>query len=275
MPILVAVSCKPEHKEKEGVIVKTPNYELFVKDYGKGNPTVIIENGLACTTGLYDDLQQRLAKFTRVISYDHAGIGKSSPSSNPRTLPFYVEELRELLNTMNIKPPYIFVGHSLGGHIIRYYTYLYPEEVAGLVFIDHPHENWFSYVRTHLSPENLDKFNSFFDPKRSKYTGVELDELTEYEPNCDSIRGKIIPSNISVRMYTGTAVSDWAIGFGYNKEDMKVWAEMQDSLLIGVKDAKHITDEKEDHFFHLHQPQLIAKGVYEIFETYNSNHGKN
>jgi hypothetical protein len=250
------------------------DYELYVKDFGVGEPTVIIEQGLNCKTYAYHDLAERLSKITRVISYDHAGIGQSTPNSNPRTLPYYVKELKALIEYKHLKPPYILVGHSLGGHIIRYYAYLYPDEVAGLVLVDHPHEDWFQYIRTHLPKKNLEKFNNFWNPQTSDYNGVGLMELSEYESNCDSIRGKKIPSNIPVRMYTGTKWGGWAKYFGYRKEDMKVWAELQSSLLIGVKDAKQVISSRADHLFYISNPRKVVSGVKDLIELYRKNKKK-
>lgn len=273
--ILVFGSCN--RTVPEGETISFDNYKLFVKDIGKGKPTVIIEGGLACTSEYYDDIQQRISKYARVISYDHAGLGKSTPSPNPRTLPFYVKELKALLEYKKLEPPYILVGHSMGGHIVRYYAYLYPEEVAGLVFIDTPQEDWFEYLRTHQTPEDHEKFKNYFDPERSKYTGVKLLELREYESNCDSIRGKKIPPHIPVKMYTGTNIGKLWRSFGYHNKDMKVWAELQTKILIDVKDAEQVVKRWAGHSFHKDKPKLVLKGTKELINKYKANNstGKN
>src|SRR6188768_3461808 len=80
-------------------------YQLSVRDYGNGSPVVIIEPGLACDKDLYTRLQFDLAKETRVIAYDHPGIGESTAREKPRTLPYYVEELRALMAQKQIEPP--------------------------------------------------------------------------------------------------------------------------------------------------------------------------
>lgn len=258
----------------KGKTISFDKYKLYVQDWGKGEPTVIIEGGIDCSTSYYIVLQKQIAKYTRVISYDHAGIGRSTPSPNPRTLPYYIKELKELLKRMDLKPPYILVGHSLGGHIIRYYTYLYPNEVAGLVFIDCPHEDWTAYVQTHLSKEDYEKYDAFFNPKKSYYKGVGLIEIAEYEANCDSIRNKKLPSNIPVKMYTGTNYGPWAKSFGYHQEDMKVWAEMQHSIISGVNDAEHIIDKDASHAFHFDKPDLIINGIKDLISKYKKNRDK-
>lgn len=273
--LAVFISCQYPSKDNKGAMVPLDGFQLYVKDMGSGGPTVIIENGLACATSLYDDLQQRVAKYARVISYDHPGIGRSPANSAPRTLENYAKELRSLLKSKNIPPPYILAGHSMGGFMIRYYAYLYPREVAGLVFIDCPHEDWFSYVYSRYSGKDLDLFNNFWDPKKSKFTGGKLAELSYYTVLCDSIRGKKIPPSIPVKMYSQNTVNPWwSKKFGYDEKDMKVWAEMQHRVLDGVSDARQYTDRKAGHLYHLDKPREVVSGIRDLINKYRIKSGK-
>ena len=239
--------------------VSLDGYSLSVRDYGRGRPTLIIEGGLACTKELYTGLQADLAKTTRVISYDHAGIGESTPSANPRTLPFYVQELRAMLARKGVPPPYILLGHSLGGHIIRYYAHLHPEEVAGLIFVEHPHEDWFKYIRKTWPKKDLDKYFEWWTPKGSNYKGTALEELLHYEENCDLIRGVYPPQDIPVLMFTGSANAHYQPGA--IERDRKVWSDLQASLLRGVKDARHIVDWETGHVPYRQKPELFEREI--------------
>ena len=148
----------PRTSPDGGEYIKFKGYKLYVKDYGNGNPAVIIENGLNCNTLLYDSLFREISNYTRVVSYDHIGIGRSTYNGKPRTIDNFTRELKALLEVKHIAPPYILVGHSMGGFLIRYFAHLYPDQVAGLVFIDAPHEDWFAYIRSHHTPEELHFF---------------------------------------------------------------------------------------------------------------------
>jgi pimeloyl-ACP methyl ester carboxylesterase len=89
-------------------------------------------------------VQPRVAEFTRVISYDRAGYGRSDPARQPRTAKVLADELHGFLVAARILPPYVLVGHAFGGFIARLYTRKYPDEVSGLVLIDANHEDEWS-----------------------------------------------------------------------------------------------------------------------------------
>lgn len=235
-------------------------YSLSVRDYGKGEPTIIIEPGLCCSKKDYYLLQFLSSFNNRVISYDHAGIGNSTKSSNPRTLPYYVEELKALLKYKNISPPYILIGHSLGGHIIRYYTYLYPHEVAGLIFLDHPHEDWFRYIRSEWSIEEQKEYFRFWNPPVDENNSCTLEKLA-YEANCDSLRGKEIPSNIPVLMFTGKNLGHFRTDSIGKEQDTKTWVNLQKSLVKSLPLAKQIVDLETGHWPQNDKPLFVQKEI--------------
>ena len=99
-------------------------------------PTVIFESGLSDWSFTWALVQPRVAQWTRACSYDRAGLGFSDAARRAGTSANAVADLHQLLHRAAIAPPYILVGHSLGGLYIRMYQTLYPTEVAGLVLID-------------------------------------------------------------------------------------------------------------------------------------------
>jgi pimeloyl-ACP methyl ester carboxylesterase len=102
-------------------------------------PTVILDSGLGDSYISWRKVQPEIAKFVRVCSYDRAGIGYSDPSSRPRTTRVIAEELHALLQAASVAPPYVLVGHSMGGYDVRLYASLYRNEVAGMVLVDASH----------------------------------------------------------------------------------------------------------------------------------------
>jgi pimeloyl-ACP methyl ester carboxylesterase len=101
-----------------------------------GVPAVIFESGLGSTLDTWGTTLTEIAASTRVVAYERAGIGASEPRPEPRTFTQIVRELRGLLEKTGIPAPYVLVGHSLGGAIVHAFALSYPEEVAGIVYLD-------------------------------------------------------------------------------------------------------------------------------------------
>lgn len=109
---------------------------LHVYETGQGSPTVVLEAGIAATSLSWRPVQNEIAKFARVASYDRSGLGWSDAASTPLTLRRLVDDLHALLQIAQLPPPYILVGHSFGGLIVRAFARRNPAEVAGLVLVD-------------------------------------------------------------------------------------------------------------------------------------------
>jgi pimeloyl-ACP methyl ester carboxylesterase len=109
---------------------------LFVRERGAGGPTVVFESGIAATNLNWFHVQERVAQFTRTASYDRGGLGWSSPASTARTPGNIAAELHSMLENAGFRPPYVLVGHSFGGLVMRRFALQFPEEVSGVVLVD-------------------------------------------------------------------------------------------------------------------------------------------
>ena len=105
-------------------------------DVHVGVPTVILEAGLAATSLSWATVQPLIGDFARVASYDRAGLGWSDDPVALATARNAVADLYLLLVRARLPGPYILVGHSLGGLIVRVFQQVHPELVAGLVLVD-------------------------------------------------------------------------------------------------------------------------------------------
>ena len=114
-------------------------YKLRVREGGvvvAGQPTVVFESGLGTPLENWTDVQRDLAETAATFSYDRAGLGGSDKGRASPAIAHIVEELHTLLEKSGVRPPYVLVGHSLGGAAVRLFSARYPTEVAGLVFVD-------------------------------------------------------------------------------------------------------------------------------------------
>jgi pimeloyl-ACP methyl ester carboxylesterase len=103
---------------------------------GASGPPVIFESGISATCLSWTQVRAEVARFARACAYDRAWLGWSDPSTSPRTTTAIIDELHALLEAARIPRPYILVGHSFGGMLVRAYAAKYPDHVAGLVLVD-------------------------------------------------------------------------------------------------------------------------------------------
>ena len=101
-----------------------------------GEPVLVLEAGAGAGLDEWSPAIPDLARLAPVIAYDRHGIGQSAPDTQPRTIRRVATALHDLLQTMRIAPPYVLVGHSWGGILIRGFSELYGPEVSGLVYIE-------------------------------------------------------------------------------------------------------------------------------------------
>lgn len=118
---------------------------------GQGTPPVVFENGLGGTLDWWAKVAPEAAKFDTVFAYNRPGYGHSDRASTPRDGDHIVDELRNVLHEEHIAPPYVLVGHSLGGLYLQLFARRYPLEVAALVLVDPTHPQQFSGAG---APEN-------------------------------------------------------------------------------------------------------------------------
>ncbi|WP_329171887.1 alpha/beta hydrolase [Streptomyces decoyicus] len=119
---------------------------IFVHRSGTGGPAVVFLPGASAVGLDYFGVQQEVSPFTTAVVYDRGGTGYSDPLPLPRTAAAVATELRELLRARNIAAPYVLVPHSLGGFYAHRFAQLYPQDVAGLVWLDAFHRDWDDFM---------------------------------------------------------------------------------------------------------------------------------
>ncbi|WP_330252799.1 alpha/beta hydrolase [Nocardia sp. NBC_00565] len=119
---------------------------VFVHRAGSGGPAVVFLPGASAVGLDYFVVQQEVSQFTTAVVYDRGGTGYSDPVPLPRTATEVATELHELLRAQNIAAPYVLAPHSLGGFYAHRFAQLYPQDVAGLVWLDGLHRDWDDFM---------------------------------------------------------------------------------------------------------------------------------
>ncbi len=137
-----------------GELVESNGKRSHLHCTGRGQPTVILESG-ASVGGSLDWMlvQPSIARLSRVCSYDRAGVLWSDRRRGPRDADRIAAELHDLLDAASETPPYVMVGHSLGGPLVRVFAGRFDEEVVGFVFVDSSHPDQEARFRAEL-PEH-------------------------------------------------------------------------------------------------------------------------
>lgn len=122
-----------------------------------GKPPVVFENGLGGRLDWWAEVYPVIARDSTAFAYNRPGYGDSDRVDTPRDGMHVVEELRSLLRGKDLKPPYVLVGHSLGGLYLQWFARRYPDEVEALILVDSTHpeqlkgqgapEHWPAWVR--------------------------------------------------------------------------------------------------------------------------------
>ena len=132
---LVTLSAQqlPDLPPAPGKLVDIGGRRLHAICSGQGRPTIVLEAGASSFAIDWTLVQRQVEKTNRVCSYDRAGSGWSDPADPASST---ARDLQTLLKGLGERPPYVMVGASRGGLMIRTYLLEYPDDVAGLVFVD-------------------------------------------------------------------------------------------------------------------------------------------
>jgi pimeloyl-ACP methyl ester carboxylesterase len=126
-----------------GRLVDVGGFRLHIRCDGTGTPAVVFDAALGGSSISWTLVQPAIAHVAQACTYDRAGFGWSDAGPMPRTAARAAAELRDLLHRAGVPPPYLLVGHSFGGLVMRIFATRYRSETCGLVLVDPAHpEDW-------------------------------------------------------------------------------------------------------------------------------------
>ena len=273
-----------------GQLVDVGGYKMHIDCTGQGTPTVILESGLGDSFFSWQKVQPKIAQFTRVCSYDRAGIGYSESSPHSRTGKVFAEELHALLHNAGILAPYVLVGHSMGGFDVRLYANLYRSEVAGMVLVDSSHPEQQKRLppalndmdATWLREQEFMAFTMPFGiPRLMGFCGPDA-EVRAAECNFHNARegvaeSKAISESAAQAATAGTLddIPLTVLSEDPNQpqpdlpEDLvkpasDAWQQMQDELAHLSTRGTRLIAKNSGHFIQLDRPDVVVEGVHKV-----------
>ncbi|MBD6620675.1 alpha/beta hydrolase [Komarekiella sp. 'clone 1'] len=289
----------------QGELVDIGGFCLHINCMGQGTPTVVMDAGGSAPSITWGLVPSEIAKFTRVCTYDRAGLGWSDPNPRiSRTSQQSVDELHLLLTKARINPPYILVGHSLGGVNMRLYASQYPEDVVGLVLVDSSHENqmtsemwrrikmqsWLYQVLRVVSQVGvlrligeMNLLPILEDIKREiqKYPLAVQTLFDTYKSFCyrpdywataSSELANIKKSFEELQSVTSLGslplivLSQGSKDSKMSDERFQKWASLQLDLTKLSSNSQHIIAENSGHLVPLDQPELVISAVHQLIK---------
>ncbi len=284
-----------------GELVDINGRALHIRIQGEGSPTVVLEAGLGGGVLDWTLVAPEIAKFTRVVSYDRAGLGWSEAAATPRTPRLVVEDLRTALKSKQVDGPFVLVGHSDGGLKVRMFYYMHPEDVAALVLVDSSHVDQdprlpkelaakfaeieqITSVSSKLSAFGITRLLMKLQGGGSVFPELELlpesaqsawmdmaacrsqlltviQELNAWEESCLQLKEAEIP-------YGDLPVSVLTAGkapFDLGESYSNAWLELQAELAGGAF-ASHRVIEDSGHYIHIQQPETVIEEVRRIIQ---------
>jgi pimeloyl-ACP methyl ester carboxylesterase len=233
---------------------------------GENGPIIVLESGLGDTFKVWKGLIEHADIQGKFFLYNRAGYGKSKPSKSKRDGKTIAGELHSLLHQLQLMPPFILVGHSLGCAYTQIFAHQYSDEVAGMVLIDP-----MTAGMDELCQENgirewrLSKLRKFFvSIFLSKDAKKELDqrEISLQQAKTSKIGTAPIPVTI-ITADKGMSV--------LSKEIQRQWLRSHRILAHSIPGCIHITAENSEHHAQRDRPELIAEILEKLLPTATVN----
>lgn len=240
-------------------------YHVDAASAGGGPYTVIFEAGFASDLSVWRKVAPEIAKSAKVFVYSRAGAGKSDLRPEPRTPQRSSAELDQVIEAAHLSPPYILVGHSYGGYLIRLFAQRHPEQVAGMVFVD-------------PSMERFDTELKKLDAARFAQDRKHLDSLTPAPLKAESklvdeafAAASLLPAprlpDVPAVVLTSTMVREQPEFFMHTVPAVAVWRSLHEQLFQQFSTGSHVVTAGSGHNIHLEEPALVVGAIEQVMAS--------
>lgn len=237
------------------------DYSMNYKDSGKGKYIIILEAGLGMSSDTWTEIQTKLSEYYRVISYDRAGYEKSENAKATRKIDNITKDLNLLLEKIEAPAPYILVGHSLGGYVIRKFAEMYPEKVSGMVMIDSYHENLFKMLKDSISENDWNKYLGIKNNAKDTLKGQESERVELMETVLSNEDFKI-PNHIPV--YVLTSLEPMEDTSRFVQVIMNLHEKLSLSFVLDNDNVNQTITKSTGHFIYIKEPELVIAAIENV-----------
>ena len=215
-----------------------------------GGATVVFESGLGEDWTHWDEVASQVALHARVFAYSRPGFGASDPPATPRDPKTIVEELRALLASQGYAPPYVVVGHSMGGGDMELFAKAHADEVVGAVLVD-PRPGDFLMACEAAQLESCGIPESLL----ATQAPAMVAEYHAYTMASEEIRAAGTFGSYPVRVLTATDHPDWSTA------TKALWEAMHRSLAAEAADGEQIIVQGAGHHIQLDRPDVVVAHI--------------
>ncbi|PUB10033.1 alpha/beta fold hydrolase [Paenisporosarcina sp. OV554] len=242
--------------------IETSKGKLQYNISGKGKPNIVLINGGSGPIDAWMKILPEISESSSVFSYNRFGISGSDKPIESQDGKTIVKTLREALTIVGFESPLILVGHSLGGLYANLYARLYPNEVAGIVFLESSHPKDLSL--NEYQGKTVKVINKMFTMFDSLSSHKQFNEVNFVKETVDQIQQVDFFPKIPVFVITGGKENRMM-----PEEVRKKRLENQLELLSLSKNSKHIVAEKSGHFPQLSEPRVVIDTIKDCAKQIN------
>jgi len=249
-------------KGTEGMI-DVGGRRLHCWTYGSGGPTVVLVSGFQAPQEYWNPIVPGIAAVTSVVTYDRAGYGRSERGTLPVHGRQAAADLHVLLEKLRVPKPYLLVGHSYGGRIVRLFASDHPEDVAGIILEEASHEDLPEAQIAALTGKDRDTLAAMVAPYRTKPASprTETDYMAETAEQLHESRPlPRVPLVVITSASRGSGLPPVFSPESQARLD-EVGLAMQKKLVALVPGAQHITVEGAGHNVHVDKPEAVLAPI--------------
>lgn len=241
---------------------------------GEGIPAVVIDQGQGLSIERsfersspigWARVFKEVQRATRVVMHDRAGLGSSDPAPGPRTSVEMIGDLRAVLTAARARPPYVLVGHSVGGFNVRLFAGKYPEEVAGMVLVDSSHPDQLTRFAGILPAETPDEAMPLKLLRRGPDAGLAT-EAIDFKACAEQARAiKTIGAKpLVVISQSRNALGPPGIPSSTWEQIRITWAGLQTDLLGLSVLSTHLVATHAGHQVQFEEPDLVINAILSV-----------